>query len=97
MDEIIEMTFDSADGIIDCRLDPLRNENELFYSATILYPNTVNGFSRSEIYCHNLRRSTKNGGYIFEKGEEAIHPKIKKLETQISDVIAQVLQSKIKN
>ena len=87
MDEIIELAIDSPEGIIDCRIEPYRNDNELSYSATILYPNTVNGFSRSEIYCHNLRRGTKNGDYFFEAGENTIHPKIRKLETQISNAI----------
>ena len=38
MDETIELTFESPDGIIDCRLEPQRNGTELSYSATILYP-----------------------------------------------------------
>ncbi len=87
MEQPIELTFESAEGIIDCRLDPHQSENELSFSATILYPNTVNGFSRSEIYCHNLRRGTKQGDYFFEHGENPLHPKIKELETRISNAI----------
>ena len=92
MDEIIELTFESPEGIIDCRLEPQRNEEELSYSATILYPNTINGFSKSEIYCHNLRRGTRMGDYFFETGEDAVPPKIKRLETQISKAIVTALQ-----
>ena len=87
MDEIIELTIESPEGIIDCRLEPQRNDTELFYAATILYPNMVNGFSRSEIYCHKMRRGTKTRDYYFETGEEPIHPKIKKLEPQLSKAI----------
>ena len=93
MDEIIELAFESEEGIIDCRLEPQRNGAELSYGATILYPSIVNGFSRSEIYCHNLRRGTKTGDYFFETGEDPIPPKIIKLETQISKAIVQVLQN----
>ena len=87
MDEVIELIFESPEGVIDCRLEPQRNEDELFYSATILYPNIVNGFSKSEIYCHNMRRGTKMGDYFFETGDDAIPQKIKKLEPQISKAI----------
>lgn len=90
MDEAIELTFESPEGIVDCRLEPQRNEDELSYSATILYPNTVNGFSRSEIYVLHLRRGTKMGDYYFETGADPILPKIKKLETQISKAIVQL-------
>ena len=92
MDETIELILESPEGVIDCRLEPLRNDAEITYSATILYPNTVNGFSRSEIYCHSLRRGTKMGDYFFETGEDAIPQKIKSLETQISKAIVNTLQ-----
>jgi hypothetical protein len=90
MDEVIELALDSRDGIIDCRLEPQRNDAGLFYAATILYPNTVNGFSRSEIYCHNMLPAA--GGYSFE-GED-IHPKIKKLEGQLSAAIMKAQKGK---
>jgi hypothetical protein len=93
MDEILELTLESPDGIIDCRLEPQRNEDELFYNATILYPNVVNGFSRSEIFCHDLHRDTGTGDYLFEPGED-IHPKIKKLESRISAAIVKILRQK---
>jgi len=93
MDEIIELALESQDGIIDCRLEPHRNETELSYSATILYPQVVNGYNRSEIFCHNLRRGTKMGDYFFEAGEDTLPPKIIKLETQISKAIVNSLQN----
>ncbi|MCD6012998.1 MAG: hypothetical protein K0Q79_2860 [Flavipsychrobacter sp.] len=83
MDEAIELALESADGIIDCRLEPQRNDAGLYYAATILYPNTVNGYNRSEIYCHNMLRTAV--GYGFEEGE--IHPKVKRLEGQLSAAI----------
>ena len=87
MNEPIELTFESPDGIVDCRLEPMRSDDELSYSATILYPNVVNGFPRSEVYCLHLRRGTKMGDYYFENGSDAILPKIKQLENQISKAI----------
>ena len=87
MNEAIELTFESPEGLIDCRLEPQKNDTEISYSATILYPAIVNGYSRSEIYCHHLRRGTVMGDYFFETGADAILPKIKKLETQISRAI----------
>ena len=90
-EEAIELTFESPDGIIDCRLEPQVIDDELSYSATILYPNVVNSFARSEVYCHHLRRGTKMGDYYFE-GADAMLPKIKKLETQISKAIVSASQ-----
>lgn len=87
MEEIIELTLDSPDGIIDCRLEPQLNDTELSYSATILYPNSTGGYNRSEVYSHNLRRGTKNGDYYFVAGEDTIPPKINKLEAQLSKAI----------
>ncbi len=87
MDITIELSLESPDGIIDCRLEPQRNDGTLFYNATILYPHIVNGYSRSEIYCHDIRFEPETGSYHFETGEDGIHPKIRKLEAQISDAI----------
>ena len=86
MDEIIELTLESPDGIIDCRLEPQTNKDGHSYSATILYPHTVNGYSRSDIYCHTMLLDIETNGYVFDEGED-IHPKIKKLETQLSEAI----------
>ena len=86
MEEVIELALESPDGIIDCRLEPQTNDGTLTYSATILYPHTVNGFSRSEIYCHTMQLDARSNSYVFDAGEE-IHPKISKLETQLSAAI----------
>lgn len=91
MQEPIELALDSHDGIIDCRLEPQRNEAGVYYAATILYPNTVNGYNRSEIYCHNLLPTA--GGYVFDDSDD-LHPKIKRLEAQLSDVIAKANSGK---
>ena len=89
MHEDIELTFESPDGVIDCRLEPQTGDDDVLrYSATLLYPNVVNGFSRSEIYCHMLVPGGKNGAYIFDRADEDIHPKIKKWETKIAAAIA---------
>ncbi len=91
MDAIIELAIESPGGIIDCRVEPVcDDEGQQYYTATILYPNIVNGFSRSEIYCHNLSRDTKTGQYFFEDAED-IHPKIKKLEAEISKAISRAV------
>ena len=87
MEEVIELSFDSPDGIIDCRLEPEHADGKLFYTATVLYPNVVNGFSRSEIYVYNLQFDPATAGYFFDAGEDGVHPKIKKLEKQISNAI----------
>ncbi len=92
MDEVIELTLDSPDGVIDCRLEPQTNEGELAYSATILYPHTVNGYSRSDIYCHTMRQDANTNSFVFEAGEE-IHPKIRKLEEQLSEAITSAQSS----
>lgn len=84
MDEDIELAIESADGTIDCRLEPKRNEDtdELYYSATILYPDMVSGFFRSEIYCYDLVRV--GGKYVFA-GE--LEDKIKVLEGKLGEAV----------
>ena len=82
--ETIELALESPDGIIDCRLEPEDN-NGASYAATILYPSTVAGYSRSDIFCHTLKRDAETGSYFFE--DEDMHPKIKRLERQLSDAI----------
>jgi hypothetical protein len=87
MDEVIELIVEAEDGIIDIRLEPQRIEGDLFYTATILYPNIVNGYSRSEIFCYDLIYDTETGNYHLEASDNDIHPKIRKLEQRISHVI----------
>ena len=85
MEDAIEFVIESPAGIIDCRLEPVLGDEELYYSATILYPGTVNGFSRSEIYCHDMRQD-QAGNYRFDAAEEVL-PKIKILEAQLAAAI----------
>jgi len=91
MDEDIELAIDAPAGIIDCRLEPQRSDAGLYYAATILYPNMVNGYNRSEIYCHNMHPAA--GGYRFEESGD-IHPKIKLLEAQLSAAILKARSDK---
>ena len=92
MNKTIEMSIESPDGIIDCQLEPERINGGLIYGATILYPNIVDGFSRSEIYCYNLKHDPETRSYHFDAGEEGIHPKVKKLEGKISNTIISFLK-----
>ena len=84
MDEDIELAIGSADGVIDCRLEPKRNEDtdELYYSVTILYPDMVSGFFRSEIYCYDLVRV--GGVYVFDS---VVEEKIKVLEGMLGEAV----------
>ena len=86
MDDIIEASIETPDGIADCNFEPLENDGLLYYNVTILYPNTVNGYSRPEVYCHNMYKDDA-GHYHFDQMDENIHPKIKKLEGLLSDII----------
>ncbi len=86
MEEAIELAFESPGGIIDCRLEPVRDDDELYYSVTILYPAMVNGYNRSEIYCHTLR-GDRAGGYFFEDGDDML-PKVRALEGLITKAMA---------
>jgi hypothetical protein len=85
VDEEIEISLDSPDGVIDCRLEPQKADGALSYSVTILYPNVVNGYSRSEIFCYILRQ--QGHAYVFDMNEDGVHPKIQKLEAQLSHAI----------
>jgi len=92
MDEAIELVIETAEGIIDCRLEPIKNDPGIYYSATILYPHMVNGYSRSEIYCYNLIPDIKTGNYYFETGDTDVHPKILQLEQQLSAAIIKAVK-----
>jgi hypothetical protein len=85
MNETIELALESPDGIIDCRMEPQEDDGSS-YEATILYPNTVGGNTRSDIFCHNLTRDAATGSYVFEDSSD-IHPKILRLESQLSAAI----------
>ncbi len=61
MEEAIEVSIESVDGVVDCRLEPQQeDEQPLYFSVTILYPHMVDGFSRSEIYCYNMYLADKD-------------------------------------
>jgi len=92
MDTIHELTLNSPDGLIDVRLEPTTHGTPYQWTATILYPNIVNGFSRSEIYCHDLSWHPESRAYTFDASDE-IHPKILRLETQISDYMVTTLKN----
>lgn len=81
MDRVIETSIATKDGIADCRIELQENDT---YHITILYPNLVNGFSRSEIFCYDMRKKDDAEGYEFIYEEEGIHPKILKMEAEIS-------------
>lgn len=93
MNEIIELAIESPDGIVDCRLEPQGHDAASSYAVTILYPSTASGYSRSDIFCHILKRDGDAGGYSFDESED-IHPKIKKLEGQLSDAIMDARKGK---
>lgn len=86
MNEPIEISIDTPDGIADCSLELYQTDEATWYNVTILYPNIVNGFSRSEVYVHNMV-PLGNGSYHFDPMDENIHPKIKKLEDRLAKVI----------
>ncbi len=87
MNKDIELAIESIDGIIDCRLEPLENEDgQLYYSATILYPDMMSGFFRSEIFCCDVVKERNGSGFVFAAPDD-MHPKILKLETELSNAI----------
>ena len=87
MDKIIELSLESAEGVIDCRLELQEEEGVApYYNVTILYPQVVNGYGRSEIYVHDMKANS-DGSFYFEEGDKGLHPKIKKLEARLSDEI----------
>jgi hypothetical protein len=77
----IEISIETNDGVADCMIE-LDDDS---CTVTILYPNVVNGFSRSEVYTHDLVKD-EEGLYRFSSMED-IHPKIAKLEEQIMESI----------
>src|SRR5690348_9696680 len=88
MQEPIELSLNSPHGLIDCRieLEPTDDEPQR-YSVTILYPNMVNGFSKSEIFCHIMVPDPSTGSYQFLDDDIGIHPKVRPLEADIAAAI----------
>ncbi len=86
MNQVIELAFELEDGVVDCRFDPVEGDNQR-YSATILYPQMVNGYLRSEIFCAEMVYNSSNRLYEFENLDNDIHPKILKLEEKLNEAI----------
>jgi hypothetical protein len=88
MQEPIELSLNSPNGLIDCRIEPEHTDDgQERYSVTILYPNMVNGFSKSEIYCHIMIPDVDTGSYQFLDDEIGIHSKVRSLEADIAAAI----------
>jgi hypothetical protein len=88
MEEPIELSLDSPGGLIDCRIEPeVTEDGNTLYSVTILYPNMIDGFSRSEIYCHTMVQDPATHSFVFIEDEKGILPKISALEPHISEAI----------
>lgn len=83
MREDIELSIDTKDGVIDIRFEP-DQQDEMLYHATILYPSTIEGNSRSEIFCYDMKVADKGGRMEFVYSDEGLHPKIAKLEDEIN-------------
>ncbi len=86
MHEPIELAIETADGIVDCRLEPVENNGIIIWSATILYPHNINGRLQSRVYEHNLNLNPQTGLYYFAD-EASVHPKVLLLGKQLSDAI----------
>jgi hypothetical protein len=85
MQQPIELSLNSPNGLIDCRIEREHTDDEQErYSVTILYPNIVSGFSRSEIYCHTMAPDPTTGTYHFLEDDIGIHPKVQALEADIA-------------
>jgi hypothetical protein len=90
MQEDIELAVETPQGTADCRLEH-KEEGIHAYSATILYPNMVNGYNRSEIYCFTVVYDPKTKTSVFESMEDSIPAKIQQLEPHISAAIIKSL------
>lgn len=90
MQEDIELAIETPHGTADCRLEH-KEESTHAYSATILYPNMVSGYNRSEIYCFTIVYNPKTKTSVFESIEDSIPAKIQQLEPHLSAAIAKSL------
>jgi hypothetical protein len=88
MHQPIELTLESADGPVDCRIEPNETGERQFYTAVILYPHQVDGLTFSKVYDHELVVDRATGQYQFT--DESIHPKIKALESQIAAALSKL-------
>ena len=93
MQEPIELSLNSPDGLIDCRIEPEpTDDDQERYSVTILYPNMAAGFGRSEIYCHIMVPDPAASSYQFLDDDIGIHPKVRSLE---ADIAAAIIASRV--
>jgi hypothetical protein len=89
MEEVIEFSIDTADGVADCRVEITDTENEKRTFVVILYPHITNGMLMSKVYEHELI-PLSGGGYRFSDAA-AIHPHVQLLEQDIS---AEILKNR---
>jgi len=54
---------------------------------------TAGGYNRSDIFCYTLKHDAETGGYFFEHSDD-MHPKIKRLEAQLSAAIMNAAKGK---
>jgi hypothetical protein len=69
------------------RLELQESEGERHYNATILYPGTAGAYSRSEIFSHDLYYDPSEKSWSFRNYDDVIHPKILKMEPELSAAI----------
>ena len=86
MEEVIEFTVESAEGIIDCRLERKNTGEDATCTLIILYPHLINGIMMSKVYEYDLIKDPKTGLYAFSDNA-LIHPGVKLLEKQILEAI----------
>lgn len=89
MQREIELTLESVDGLVDCRLERNKDENGTYYMATILYPHMTDGIAMSKVYEHKLVADRQTGRFGFADDDgPAVHPKVRLLEGQLADAIS---------
>lgn len=85
--ETIEVVIETEDGTVDCCLETESDQRQTRYQTTVLYPDIVDGYSRSAIYCNVMINSGNGAGWMFDESEGPLHPKVRKLETKLSQAI----------
>jgi len=86
MQDVIELAIATADGVADCRLERLPDDDDgKDYSVVILYPHQVGGRLISKVYEHKLLLSVQ-GQYCFAE-PATMHPDVRGLEKQLSEAI----------
>jgi hypothetical protein len=85
--ESIEIVIETEDGTVDCNLETDTDQRHSKYQTTVLYPDIVDGYSRSAIYCNVMIKSGNGAGWMFDETEGPVHPKVSKLEQRLSQAI----------